>query len=315
MVPDIVKSSRAKNTSKKYDSYFLKFVNWCKKYGFSYLPAKESILCLFFSDLIKQKTGKSTLESYFYSIKWNHDFASISPNPCDSRIVKMTFEGGRRLVAKPVSKKEPITSDIIGKIVDFYEKENNLKGLRVCTMCILGFSGFLRFNEIASLRMKDVKFHNDFISICISRSKTDQLKKGASIDIARTNNKLCPVSWLLRYVDMAGLTFSSNEYIFTRIRLCKNRGKYILADSSVPLSYTRAREIFLEALQNVGEDKSLFGLHSLRSGGASAFANNENVCDPLLMNKHGRWKSSSSSEGYVHFNLNKRLSVSKNLGI
>ena len=154
------------------------------------------------------------MDSYFYSIEWTHDFASFSPNPCDSRIVKfkLTFEGGRRIVAQPVSKKEPMTSEILGKIVDFYETENSLKGMRICTMCILGFSGFLRFNEIASLRMKDVQFHNDFISICISRSKTDQLNKGTNIEIARTNNKLCPLSWLTRYVDMAGLTCSSNEY-------------------------------------------------------------------------------------------------------
>ena len=37
-----------------------------------------------------------------------------------------------------------------------------------------------------------------------------------------------------------------------------------------PLSYTRAREILLSALRTVGYDESLYGLHSLRSGGVSA---------------------------------------------
>ena len=39
------------------------------------------------------------------------------------------------------------------------------------------------------------------------------------------------------------------------------------------LSYTRAREIVLETLGKIGLEKSKFGLHSLRSGGASQAAN------------------------------------------
>ena len=39
------------------------------------------------------------------------------------------------------------------------------------------------------------------------------------------------------------------------------------------LSYSRMREVVLEMLSAVGLDKRRFGLHSLRSGGASAAAN------------------------------------------
>ena len=39
-----------------------------------------------------------------------------------------------------------------------------------------------------------------------------------------------------------------------------------------PISYTRAREIILDALESIGLDKSKFGLHTLRSGGAAAAA-------------------------------------------
>ena len=38
------------------------------------------------------------------------------------------------------------------------------------------------------------------------------------------------------------------------------------------LSYTRAREILLAGLKSIGLDQSKFGLHSLRSGGATAAA-------------------------------------------
>ena len=42
---------------------------------------------------------------------------------------------------------------------------------------------------------------------------------------------------------------------------------------SVPLSYTRAREIVLSAFDSIGLPKQDYGLHSLRAGGASAAAN------------------------------------------
>ena len=56
-----------------------------------------------------------------------------------------------------------------------------------------------------------------------------------------------------------------------------------------PLSYTTVRGCVLELLANVGLDPKKFGLHSLRSGGASAAAN-LGVNDRLFK-KHGRWKS------------------------
>jgi len=42
---------------------------------------------------------------------------------------------------------------------------------------------------------------------------------------------------------------------------------------SRPISYIRARELLLNSLVELGFPKSSYGLHSLRSGGASAAAN------------------------------------------
>ena len=56
-----------------------------------------------------------------------------------------------------------------------------------------------------------------------------------------------------------------------------------------------------------------YGLHSLRSGGASA-AYKCGVPD-ILLKAHGRWMSENAKYGYVCEELEKRLSVSKNLGI
>ena len=69
----------------------------------------------------------------------------------------------------------------------------------------------------------------------------------------------------------------------------------------------------LELLANIGLDPKKFGLHSLRSGGASAAANLGETTD--YFKKHGRWKPDKVKDSYVHEDIESKLSVSRNLGL
>eukprot|EP00731_Ephydatia_muelleri_P008282 Em0004g620a len=79
------------------------------------------------------------------------------------------------------------------------------------------------------------------------------------------------------------------------------------------LSYTRLRELLLDKLSELGFDPTLFGMHSLRAGGAIAAANTG--VENRLFKRHGRWKSESAKDGYVKDSLERRFEVSKGLGI
>ena len=58
------------------------------------------------------------------------------------------------------------------------------------------------------------------------------------------------------------------------------------------------QEIFCwEIWKKVGLPKGSFGLHSLRSGGATAAGS---VVPERLIQKHGRWKAESSKNRYIH---------------
>ena len=79
-----------------------------------------------------------------YSIKRFHD-VSLKCNPCEDKLVKMCYEGSKRILSKPINKKQPITVEMLHKIVDHFGSNYlDLSGLRICTICILGFSGFFR---------------------------------------------------------------------------------------------------------------------------------------------------------------------------
>ena len=79
------------------------------------------------------------------------------------------------------------------------------------------------------------------------------------------------------------------------------------------LSYSRLRELLLERIALVGMDPRLFGMHSLRAGGATAAAN---AGVPYrLFKRHGRWESESAKDGYVKDSVVKRLSAVSIWGI
>lgn len=115
--------------------------------------------------------SSSVLESFYYSINWIHSQASCI-NPCGEQFLKLTLECGKRILAKPVNKKEPITIDILIKLKEEYQKDpDNALKLRVFLMCLLGFSGFLRFSELSNIRLCDIKWKYAYIEIYIPKSK------------------------------------------------------------------------------------------------------------------------------------------------
>ena len=91
------------------------------------------------------------------------------------------------------------------------------------------------------------------------------------------------------------------------------KGGHVFRKADKPISYTSLRENVLEALAWIGLDRSKFGLHSMRRGGATYAANAGT--EDRLFKKHGRWKSDNAKDGYVDECLGAVLSVSRNLGI
>ena len=175
----------------------------------------------------------------------------------------------------------------------------------------VSFAVFLRFSKIVSLKRSDFHFHASHVNIFIEKSKTDQLREGNSVLIARTNSDTCPVHMLKSYLLQANIANNSQEFIFRSVTFCKSTNTYLLRGSS-PLAYKRARELLLDDLGSIGFDKSKFGLHSLRAGGATAAAN-AGINDRLFK-KHGRWASDIAKDGYVCENINEKLLVTQNLG-
>ena len=82
-----------------------------------------------------------------------------------------------RDTSKPVLKKEPINPDYLKLLVQ-RNRSDNLFKMQTLSMCLLGFTGFLRYSELANIKLCDISFENTHMTINIVRSKTDVYKEG-----------------------------------------------------------------------------------------------------------------------------------------
>ena len=69
-----------------------------------------------------------------------------------------------------------------------------------------------------------------------------------------------------------GLEYTSHKRVFRGISKTK-LGDKLKKKKGSGLSYSRARELLLGKMKSMGMNPTLFGMHSLRAGGATAAAN------------------------------------------
>ena len=309
-VPLLINAAYADSTLAKYKPAWEKWLSWADQYPeVTSLPADPFFIACYFNDLVASGCKEGTITSAFNGIRWGHLVSGQSASPTDHPFVKLSFEGAKRLTTKDKNQKEPFTVEIIKSLIKQYNG-TNLVNLRFLLIVILGFAGFFRISELLSVQVKDIKLFGDRAEVFLDISKCDQLREGSTVYLARTGTLCCPVYWLDRYLKLTGLVNEPESYLICRLAKTK-KGHNVLGH--YPLSYNRAREIFMEKIIVVfGDDTKNYGLHSLRSGGATAAANNGT--DERLIKKHGRWKS-SCVEGYIKHSKSKRLKVSQSLGL
>ena len=269
---------------------------------------KQPILpYVYLQHLSETKASKSAVEEAVNSLAWAHSMAGIS-SPTTSPFIQATLEGLKRALAKPVCKKAPFTVEMLQAVVRDAKETNSLSSLRLAAICLISFAGFLRFDELANIRPCDLEISEDNWTKQIPRSKTDQLRQGNEVVVARTSSETCPVAMLETYIQRGGIQMDSSQKLFRPI----SNGRCEKLHESGGITYSRMRELLKQKLVELGFNAADFSLHSLRAGGATAAA--AGVSDRVFK-RHGRWKSETAKDGYIEDSLHKRLSVTQNLGL
>ena len=168
--------SRADSTVKMNLVEIRRFLDWCKRnseaesYPFSSTVVTLSLFQLF----ANQHKSHEVLVMVHTALKWFHSFVPIKgPNPLDDACAKNVIESAKRTKGNPIVKKEPISTDLIKKIIDKFAADGaSLKDLKIAALCTLGFAGFFRFSELINILREHIVFLEDHIKIFVPHSNT-----------------------------------------------------------------------------------------------------------------------------------------------
>ena len=168
---------------------------------------------ILFIVVVIQSNGKyGKVTTVVYGLNWLHKALRLQ-NPCESAIVKTMVEGAKRILKRPTLKKEPMSPINLRRLANTLRKDANL--LRTLTMAIPAYAGFFRYDEVSRIRRSDILFEKFFMKIFIEKSKCDQYRAGAWVNIARTNRRhTCPYKVLTKYLETADIDSGGDEFIF-----------------------------------------------------------------------------------------------------
>ena len=311
-VPELLQQARAPATNTAYGLAFEKWKNWAVKFTeVTVLPAEPMHVALFLTSLSNSVNSFASINTMACAITWAHGMAGL-PSPCHDILVKEVLNGTKRKLAKPTSRKEPFELDHINEICNVINFAS-LTDLRNSVLIVLAFYALLRFDEIRNLKQSHISFHPSHLEILIPKSKADQLRLGNTVVVARLGGPTCPVHLLEYYLIEASLVSDSDvedNFVFRRCLTIKS--KIILSSKCQPMSYSSVRALVKAKATQLGLSAKQYGTHSMRAGGASSAANSD-VSERILQ-RHGRWASSTSKDRYVKDSLDKRLEVSRGLG-
>ena len=302
-IPEILLQSRAPKTVKKYWSAVQRWKDWSALHHLPHSPADPYHVTLYLVHLLQGARTASPVTEAVSAISWYHGLLGIQDPTCNSQ-VRNVLQAARRMLARPKQRKTPLTRELLQKVALNLLEDESLQSLQVLALITVGFAGLLRWDDLSHIYADEIIVKEEYMAIFLDVRKNDQLRHGHWILISRWDGELCPVSLVERL--LAEGDYSGHQLLFGRIR--KSSGRRVIRGA---MSYSRARELIHDALSRTGVDPASYGLHSLRSGGASVAAA-AGVPDRLIQ-RQGGWRSEVAMRAYFSESLPAMLSVSKAL--
>lgn len=302
-LPSILVQDRAPKTVSSYVRAYQAWKKWAFQFSATPLPADPSVFSLYMVHLIQQGSSVSSLNSAIYGASWVHKksgFRELSSCP----VVQQVAEAGRRILAKPPNRKKALEVCQVKRVISRLEK-SDLAGIQVAALFALGFFGFLRWDDLSRLTVDNLQFADSHLALFLVQRKNDQFRDGSWVLIARNDSSPCPVAVVEKFLNMGKHDRTSR--LFRRILKTEKRVEL----RKEPMSYSRAQELIKQELQKEGLNPSLYGIHSLRAGGASAAAA-LGIPDRLVQ-RQGGWRSEQSRNNYIQESLESLLTVTKTI--
>jgi integrase len=313
IIPDVLVQARAPSTNRSYGLAYKRWRLWAQQYPeIVPLPASHLHVLLYLVDIEQSASSFSTVNLAVCAIKWANSLAGL-PSPTDHILVQEALQGFRRRLARPTVRKDPFLKVHIHQLITLVDRFS-LVDVRNTVLIVVAYFALLRVSELRHIRACNILVHDNRIEIGIPSSKCDQLRAGDRVLIAKLGGTFCPVELFLLYLNLVNIDVFTlqydDQYVFRRA--IPAPPGFVLSKVSLPLTYTRIRDIVKAKASQLGLNESRFSTHSMRSGGATVAANSG--VNERALQRHGRWAAATSKDRYILDDVNTQLQVTTLLG-
>ena len=243
-------------TVKGYDHDWKHFRLWCEGHQRAAMPATADTLSLYLTDLLFQGKKVVTASRCASAVAWMHRHEKQTSPLTDE--VRSILWGARRLRIEQPRQMVPITVDQVRQIACTFGREKTPTALRDRAIVVLGFASALRRSNLASLKMEDVEFRAEGVTIHVRREKQDPAGHQRRVIAIPFGNETasCPVRCLRAWLRWRG---EESGPVFTRLDHPKMRPHESLSGNTI-------LKIVKYAIASIGVDAEQYGPHSLRAG-------------------------------------------------
>ena len=314
-VDHYVSHAKAPRTTAQYTSAWNRWERFAKDHSLQLFPAKAADFRLYLASLADSSNSIQAVNMAVAAAAWKHH-AACTPSPTDHPGVRLIVQGVRRKLAKPTTKKEPLSKDVLSKLVDYLIGQE-LRGIsaaplvhwRTAWRLVIEYTFLARWDDVSNLKPKHIKIQDNLLTVHFDRAKNDQFWEG-NFAVAERDpaSPFCVVALTEQYLTKVGA--GDDEWLQCRVR-SSPRTRHQVAKPSEKLSYSTALDDLRKALTAIGMPATLYGEHSGRHGGASDAVNAG--CSQSDIQLQGRWRTVQTPLRYQKRSVARRLIVSKAL--
>ncbi|MFD5234887.1 tyrosine-type recombinase/integrase [Streptomyces qaidamensis] len=282
-----IRQSVPENTRRAYARQLDRFTAWCTEHDVAALPADPGTLTEYVNHLADLDQAPASIEQAIAAIRTAHRVSGYKGQPDTEGALRVLKAHRRERAEKGQSKRQapPVTLDPLRSMVTAADPAT-LAGRRDRALLVLGFAMMARRSELAALRIEDLAFSDDGLTVTIRKSKTDQDAHGATVQIPHgvhpdTDPVRVTRAWL------AALA----EHDVTSGPLLRRINRW---DQLQPggMSGAAVNERVQRLAQLAGlEGAADFTAHGLRAGGPTEAAKAGHPVSFIA--EHGRWSKNS----------------------
>ena len=190
------------STIKAYLMSFRRWSKWASAFHLPSFPARPQDLALYLLHLAQTSASHSSTSQASATLHWLHQKAD-TPDPTRHPVVTQLRSALVRLYSRPVQRRNPLTPVQFRQIITcLASSDASLEDLQTAAMFVMGFCGFMRWDDMSGLRSQDFSFSESHVTVQFLKRKNFQLRDCDQLEIARSpeDGDLCPVRVLERFM-------------------------------------------------------------------------------------------------------------------